>query len=380
MHSAAAVLNVLSGLFSAGLRRHLGSITLGQRCARGASSRNLRMKFRLAGVFIIGLFPVSLMAQEQAPLKLVDTIVLPELKDGDFDHFTVDLDGHRLFLNAEENGKVLVFDTSTNKLIHTIADLKAPHSAVYRSDSRKLFVVDGDDSAVKIYNGDTYQFIGQVKLEIDADSMAYDSDTRYMYVVNGGRAAHTQFSYISVIDTNEARKIKDIKIDSSQVEAIGLERSGHRLFCNITGKNAVGILDRTNGTLVTTWPLPPGNKRNVAVALDETNHRLFVVTADPALLIVLNSDDGKLVTSLPAVAKVDDMAYDSGHKRIYISGDQFIEVFQQKDANTYTLLAKIPGSFRAKTAVLVPELNRYYLAVPKHGAKSAEVRVYEVQP
>jgi len=77
----------------------------------------------------------------------------------------------RLFLNAEENGKVLVFDTSTNKLIHTIADLKAPHSAVYRSDSRKLFVVDGDDSAVKIYNGDTYQFIGQVKLEIDADSM-----------------------------------------------------------------------------------------------------------------------------------------------------------------------------------------------------------------
>ena len=96
-----------------------------------------------------------------------------------------------------------------------------------------------------------------------------------------------------MIDTNEDRKLKDIRIDSSQVEGIGLEKSEHRLFCNITGKNAVGILDRTSGTLVTTWPLPPGNKRNVAVALDETNHRLFVVTADPALMIVLNSDDGK---------------------------------------------------------------------------------------
>jgi DNA-binding beta-propeller fold protein YncE len=380
MHSVAAFLNVLPSLFSGGHRRHLASITLGQRCARRASSTNLCTKFRFAGVLTIGLVPFALMAQEQAPLKLVDTIALPELKDGDFDHFAVDLEGHRLFLNAEENGKVLVFDTSTNKLIHTIADLKAPHSAVYRSDSRKLFVVDGDDSAVKIYNGDSYQLTGQVKLAIDADSMAYDSDTGYLYVVNGGRAAHTQFSYISVIDTNAARNIKNIRIDSNQVEAISLEKSGPRLFCNITGKDAVEILDRTNGTLVTTWPLPPGDKRNVAVALDETNHRLFVVTADPALLIVLNSNDGKLVTSLPAVAKVDDMAYDPGQKRIYISGDQFIEVFQQRDANTYTLLAKIPGTFRAKTALLVPELNRYYLAVPKHGAKSAEVRVYEVQP
>jgi DNA-binding beta-propeller fold protein YncE len=109
-------------------------------------------------------------------------------------------------LTAEENGKTLVFDT--NKLIHTIADLKAPHSALCRADSRKLFIVDGDDSAVKVYNGNTYELTGQVKLKIDADSMAYDRDTRFMYVVNGGRAEHTQFSYSSVIDSNEAKKLK----------------------------------------------------------------------------------------------------------------------------------------------------------------------------
>jgi hypothetical protein len=43
-------------------------------------------------------------------------------------------------------------------------------------------------------------------------------------------------------------------------------------------------------------------------------------------------------------------------------------------------LAKVPGAFRAKTAILVPELNRYYLAVPHHENKDAEVRVYEIQP
>jgi hypothetical protein len=35
---------------------------------------------------------------------------------------------------------------------------------------------------------------------------------------------------------------------------------------------------------------------------------------------------------------------------------------------------------RAKTAILVPELDRYYLAVPRHGNKEAEVRVYSVSP
>jgi hypothetical protein len=74
MHSVAAFLNVLPSLFSGGHRRHLASITLGQRCARRASSTNLCTKFRFVGVLTIGLVPFALMAQEQAPLKLVDTI------------------------------------------------------------------------------------------------------------------------------------------------------------------------------------------------------------------------------------------------------------------------------------------------------------------
>jgi len=87
-----------------------------------------------------------------------------------------------------------------------------------------------------------------------------------------------------------------------------------------------------------------------------------------------------VVTSLPAVGMVDDMSYDEQHKRLYLAGDQFLEVFEQKDPDHYVLLAKVPGSFRAKTGILIPELNRYYLAVPHHGEQQAEVRVYEVRP
>jgi len=319
-------------------------------------------------------------AQDRAPLKLVATIPLPGLHDGDFDHFTPDVDGHRLFLTGEENEKVLVLDTNTNQLIHTIEDVKAPHAILFRKDLRKLFIVAGDASAVQVYDSDSYKLLGEIKVSIDADSIAYDSVTHNLYVVNGGREAHTPYSLISVIDTDNSKKLRDIKIDTNHIEAIVLEKSGPRMFSNLTSKNAVGLIDRNKAALLATWPLPPGDKLNVAMAFDEPDHRLFVITRNPGKLIVLNSDSGKVIADLPAVGMVDDMSYDAQHKRLYLAGDGSVDVFEQKDPDNYVLLAKVPGSFRAKTGLLVPELNRYYLAVPHHENKDAEVRVYEIQP
>jgi DNA-binding beta-propeller fold protein YncE len=328
---------------------------------------------------VVGL-GIAARAQELMPLKLVATIPLPGLHDGDFDHFAPDVDGHRLFLTGEENEKVLVLDTSTNTLIHTMENVKAPHAILYRKDLKKLFIVEGEASAVKVYDSDTYQMGGEIKVSIDADSIAYDPPTNYLYVVNGGREAHTPYSLISVIDTNTMKKLRDIKIPSNHVEAIVLEKSGPHMFLNITGESVVGVMDRNQSSLAATWPLPAGDKLNVAMGLDEANHRLFVVTRNPGKLIVLDSNSGQVITSAPAVGMVDDMSYDPQHKRLYLAGDQFVDVFEQKDADHYVLLARVPGSFRAKTAILVSELNRYYLAVPHHADQQAEVRVYDVQP
>jgi DNA-binding beta-propeller fold protein YncE len=324
--------------------------------------------------------PSVIAAQEKAPLKLVATIPLPGLKDGDFDHFAPDIAGQRLFLTAEENDKLEVLDAKANKRIRTIEEVKAPHSALFRPDLKKLFVVEGDASAIRVYDTDTFKRLEEIKLTIDADSLAYDSSTHYVYVVNGGREAKTPYSLISVVDTNASKKLRDIKIPNNHVEAIVLEKSGPRMFINITGQNAVGVMDRNKSALTATWPLPAGDKQNVAMAFDEANHRLFIVTRAPGKLVVLNSDDGKVVANLPAVGLVDDAVYDAQHKRIYLAGDGFLDVFEQKDADHYGLLAKIPGAFRAKTGILVPEWNRYYLAVPHHEGKDAEVRVYDIQP
>ncbi len=100
----------------------------------------------------------------------------------------------------------------------------------------------------------------------------------------------------------------------------------------------------------------------------------------PGKLVVMDSDSGKIVTSYPAAAMVDDMAFDGASKRIYFAGSEFLDVFLQKNADNYERIGHIATSFRAKTGVLVPELNRFYLAVPHHEKQIAELRVYEVMP
>jgi DNA-binding beta-propeller fold protein YncE len=338
-----------------------------------------KLRFVSVGVLLFASAMVA-QGQEKGPLSFVQSIPLPALHDGDFDHFAVDLASHRLFLTAEKNAAVEVFDLQSNKLIHTLTDIDEPHSMIYRADLKKLFVIDGGAAEVKIYEGDTYKRLGAIKLEDDADSMVYDPATKYLYVVNGGRGAKMAYCLISILDTTTDKKLGDIKIDSDSVEALALEKSGPRLFVNITGKDAVGVIDREKRTLIATWPIGQEAKHNVAMAFDEAAHRLFISANNPERLIVLNSDSGAIVASLPSGHMVDDMAYDSKSKRIYLTGSDFIDVFQQKDADHYELVGQVPSSFRAKTAILVPQLNRYYLAVPRHEDKTAEVRVFQVQP
>src|SRR5260221_9150012 len=120
-------------------------------------------------VVIIAFFAVTASAQSKPPLRLVQTIPLPDLKAGDFDHFAVDLAGNRLFLTGEENHVVVVLDTRANKLIHTISDLEEPHSLLYLPAAKQLWVVSGGDGTVKIFDSGTYALVETVKVTEGAD-------------------------------------------------------------------------------------------------------------------------------------------------------------------------------------------------------------------
>src|SRR5579872_651428 len=332
-------------------------------------------------VSMILLFALRTQSQgPDEPLKLVQTIPLPGLHDGDFDHFQLDLPGQRLFLTAEENAAVEVIDLRTNKVVHTITGLNTPHSMAYNPDSKKLFIVDED--RVDIYDGTSLKPLGKIPMKAHADASIYDPVAKLFYVGNGGKQAHEDYCLLSIVDTTSGEKVGDIKIDVDQIEAMAIEKSGTRLFVNMTTTSAVGVVDREKRTVIATWPNAEAGKANGPMAFDEANHRLFVVTRDPNKVIVMDTNSGKVVANLPNTGQFisDDAVYDPSTKRIYVAGSPFLNIFQQRSPNGYQLLGQVPTSYHANTAILIPELNQYYVAVNHHGNTDAMVQVYKILP
>jgi DNA-binding beta-propeller fold protein YncE len=215
-----------------------------------------------------------------------------------------------------------------------------------------------------------------VKLLEDADSIGYDKATNYLYVDNGGGDVHQTYSMLSIIDTTAGKKVTDIKIDGDTLEAMALEKGSPKIYVNNKAKNQVDVIDRDKRQLIASWPITKA-KTNVAIGLDEANHRLFVACRD-GHIVVFNTETGQEVTVLPITKGVDDLVYDAGSKRIYAACDGEANVYEQTDADNYKLLAKVPTGPLGRTGLLVPELKRYFVVVPQHGANPAEVLAFAV--
>jgi hypothetical protein len=77
--------------------------------------------------------------------------------------------------------------------------------------------------------------------------------------------------------------------------------------------------------------------------------------------------------------------FDTARKRVYVSGGRGFDVgsvfvYQQRDADHYELIGKIPTAPGAGTSFWSPELNRYYVAAPASGKDEAAILVFEPQP
>src|ERR1700730_15926368 len=335
------------------------------------------MKRSFAILFVVlFLFAGKSSGQESAPLKLVQTYKLPPDVKGNFDHFAIDQSGNRLFATPEEYKAVLVFDLKSGKLIHKITGIEKPHAVLYRPDLKRLFITDGESGDLKIVDSDSYAILSSVKLLEDADSIGYDPNTKYLYIDNGGGDVHQTYSMLSVVDTTAGKKLADIKIDGETLEAMALEKSSPKMYVNNRDKSQVDVVDRDKREVVASWPVTKC-KGPVAMGFDESNQRLFVACRSGDI-VVLNTETGREVTVLPMTKGVDDLTYDASKRRIYAAGDGSVDVYEQTDRDNYKLAGKVPTGPVGRTARLVPELNRYFVAVPQHGTTSAEILVFEV--
>jgi DNA-binding beta-propeller fold protein YncE len=333
----------------------------------------------LALLYVVGT--ANLYGQSKKPLALVQTIPIPNVK-GRLDHLWVDVGSKRLFVAGLENGSVEVIDLKSAKWLQTIPGFQKPQGILFVPRLKKLFVASGDDGMVRVFDGKSYRLLDTVKLERGANRIALDPRKNLLYVGYGGKDAGQDHGEIAAIDAAGDRVVSTLTVDAHPAELL-LGESGEKLFALIPARNEVQVIDTASGKTMAKWPV--SSKSPGDAALDTSLHRLLIGTHTPPSMAVMDSTDGKEVASVPTVAGMDGVYFDTQRKRVYVSGGRGFDVgsvfvYQQTGADQYKDIGEIPTKAGAGTSLWSPELNRYYVAAPAHDGEQASVLVFQPQP
>ena len=307
-------------------------------------------------------------------LRQVAAIVLPGTQ-GRIDHFNVDVPGRRLVIAALGNHSAEVVDLAAGRWVRSLPDISKPQGVWYVAGLQRLFIADGDAGDVRVYRGSDLAPLATIPLDLGPDAEAYDSATERLYVGYGGEDAGKTYGQVGVIDAPSDRHVGDIRT-SAHPGGILVARPGRTLFITVPKTQQVAQIDTRTDRIVASWKARAGSP--VSLALDRARHRLFVGTRNPAEVQVYDARSHRWIASLPSVGIMDGLYYDSRHRRIYASGGEgYVAVYRQWSADRYDRLGDVATGPNARTSLWVPQLNRYYVAVPAGGGHGAEVLEYQ---
>jgi DNA-binding beta-propeller fold protein YncE len=347
-------------------------------------------------------FVPSARAQTEPMPKLIGYISLPNV-EGWMDHLAVDVRGQRLFVPAEHQKTIEVVDLRAGKVIHTITGFAgAPRKTLYLPESNQIWVDDAE--SVKAFDAGTYALVKNIPFDLDKssklipDNGAFDPLTRLFYVAvtaDANSATATVKGSVEIVDTKTGQRVGNIKVDGTDPSGIAFDAATPRMFVVLGDTAQVQVVDREKRAIIATWEITGGTAPHT-VAIDTVHHRLFVGARvkpghifKPGKMVVMDTQTGKVVAALDTEGGADEIQYDAASQRIYFTGTTgHVDVFKQVDADNYQHLGKLVTAADAKTSLLVPELKRFYVAVPKRNVaipptrdvitEDAELLVFEV--
>jgi DNA-binding beta-propeller fold protein YncE len=340
--------------------------------------KQFNLALATALITLFTLSPGALHAADIAPLTQIGSTPLPVVTGGDFDHFAVDLRHNRLYVAAEVYASIEVFDLKTGKHLLSARDVvKSPRKIVFLEDQNQLLVADAGNASCEFLDATSLHLIKSVALDPGPDAGVYDPQSRIFYVGNGGRAAKTDFSYVSMISVDKHEVVGRIRVDAATLKTLVLDPKTEKLYATMRDKNQVGVMDLEKKAVEQTWSSPELHVDS-AMAYDPIHKRIFVGDRNPGKFVVLDAVNGHVIETIGIGNVSDDMTYDSAHHRIYVSSADGVDVVAQDSPDHYHVVQHV-DTFGGKTSIYVPSIGRFFVVHTRGDqAKEAGLQVFKV--
>jgi DNA-binding beta-propeller fold protein YncE len=220
------------------------------------------------------------------------------------------------------------------------------------------FVSDGRESKAAIVDLKSLQILSKVDTGQNPDGMLYEPGRQEAYMFNGrGRSA-------TVIDAKSGKVVATIALDGKP-EFPAADPAAGRVYDNLEDKSEVAVIDTATHTVVTNWPVAPGEEGS-GLAIDTDHHRLFIGCGGSKTMVMMNSTDGKVVASVPIGDGVDACAFDPGTQLAFSScRDGTTTIAHEDSPSKLTVVQTLKTERGARTMTLDPKTHRIYLPTAK---------------
>lgn len=301
-------------------------------------------------------------------LELETKIPLGDVR-GRIDHLAVDLKLQRLFVAELGNDSIGVVDLAAHSLLKTITGLSEPQGVGFEPSTDTLYVANARDGSVRLYDANEYKATGRIELGSDADNIRIDAAAKRVVVGYGDGG-------LAVLDPSTRSKVQSVPL-KAHPESFQIEPNSGRIFVNLPDARAVAVVDSASGKQIANWPMDKGG--NFAMTIDRDRARVLVAYRSPAELAVF-STNGQPIVSAETCGDVDDLFIDAKRERVYVScGAGYVDVFEI-DGSAYRRIARVPTAAGARTSLLVPELDRLFVAVRSGPGGPAAIWVFKPMP
>jgi DNA-binding beta-propeller fold protein YncE len=278
-----------------------------------------------------------------------------------FDYIAVDSAARRVYVSHGTEIKVL--DADSGELIGNITGLKQDHGVAVASEFGRGFISDGAQGKAIIFDLKTLKVIGEAVADKDADSITYDPFSKRVFVMDGDPHNAT------VIDAKSGSVVGKIELGGGPEFAVADGKG--TIYINLEDQSEIVAVDTTSLKIKSRWPVAPAGGPT-ALAMDAEHHRLFSAGRDPQKLVVVDSDSGKVLASFAITGGVDAAAYEAETGLIFVSTREgFVHVFHEDSPDKFSEAETIKTEVGAKTMGLDTKTHNLFLDTVEFGPAPA---------
>lgn len=290
-----------------------------------------------------------------SPLRKIAEAPLPDAANR-FDYQSLDPGTGRLYLSHMGSGKLVVFDTATNRVLANLPGYRTVTGVLAVPEEGKVYASAAGSHEVVVTDIKTLKTIARIPGAEFPDGIAYASKERRIFVSDESGGIDL------VIDAQTNKPLGRIEL-GGEAGNTHYDPVGDRIWVAVQTRNEMVAIDPKQLKIVSRYRLQ-GSDHPHGFIIDVPKRLAYISCEGNNRLIVAGLKDMKATQSFPVTDGPDVLAIDEGLGRLYVGCEGgAIEVFE-----TVRNGLKALGSFKAPNAHTVsvdPKTHRVFAALEK---------------